>query len=74
MVTIQLITKSSGKPAKNEKVSLGFDGFYGGVTRKEWTNDQGEVHFDKDPGNGEVYHNGSTVYKGRIEGRVVVYI
>jgi hypothetical protein len=74
MVTVKLLYQDDGKPAKNEKVALGFDGFSRGVTGDEWTDDRGEAHFDNDPGNGVVYHKGSTVYKGRIEGRVVVYI
>jgi hypothetical protein len=74
MITIKVVHKDSGKPAKGYKVSVGFDGFFRGVTDSKYTDDQGEVHFDNDPGDGEVYVSGNTVYKGRIVGRTVVYI
>jgi hypothetical protein len=76
MVTVMVVRTSSGKPAKGEYVSIGIDSFFsGGVTKRELTDDRGEVHFPNvDPCNGEVYVGGRKVYKGRVEGRVVVYI
>jgi len=32
------------------------------------------VHFNNDPGPGEVYVDGSKVHEGRLEGTTVVYI
>jgi len=74
MFTIKIVRKDSGKPAKGERVAVGFSGFFGGVTNSEYTNSDGEAHFDSDPGEGEVYVNGKTKFKGRIAGRIVVYI
>jgi hypothetical protein len=74
MVTIKVIWESTGKPAKGERVAIGFSGLFGGVTSNEYTDSNGEAHFDVSPGDGEVYVNGSTKYKGRISGRVMVYI
>lgn len=75
MVTVLVVWQSTGKPAKDQKVVITFDGFWtGGVTGKKFTDDKGEVHYDEGPGDGEVYVNGKSIYKGRIEGRVVVYI
>ncbi|OQY27988.1 MAG: hypothetical protein B6244_08570 [Candidatus Cloacimonetes bacterium 4572_55] len=74
MVTIKVIYQSSGKPAQSKKVAIGFDSFSRGVAGNEFTDRNGEAHFDAKPGGGKVYVSGSEVYRGRIEGRVVVYI
>jgi hypothetical protein len=75
MFTIKVVRKDNGKPSKGERVSASLDGFFsGGVTKNEFTNSDGEAHFDYDPRNGEVYVNGRTAYKGKIEGRVIVYV
>ena len=75
MVTVKVVWKSSGKPAKDQKVALGIDTFFsGGVTSGEWTNSDGEAHFNVDSNPGRVFVNGSTKYKGHLSGRIVVYI
>lgn len=74
MVTVKVVWRDSGKPAKGSRVAIGFDGFTRGVTNSEYTDSNGEAHFDAEPGTGEVYVDGSTKYRGRISGRVVVYI
>ena len=75
MVTIKVVDKNSGKPAKDKKVTLVLDGlFTGGVTNGEWTDSEGEAHFDIDPRSGEVHIGGRAVHKGHLSGRVVVYI
>lgn len=74
MITVRVCYKQSGKAAKGIGVSVGFGGLFRGITRKEYTDSNGDVHFDSDPGEGAVYADGKTVYKGRIEGRIVVYI
>lgn len=74
MITIKVVYSSSGKPAKSVRVSLGFSSLFRGVTDTEYTDDNGEAHFDNDPGDGAVYVNGSTEYEGDLRGRVVVYI
>jgi len=71
MVTVKVVWQDTGKPAKDQKVSIGFDGWTRGV---KFTDSNGEAHFGADPGSGKVYVNGSTEYSGHISGRVVVYI
>ncbi|HMV51221.1 MAG TPA: hypothetical protein PLD20_14210 [Blastocatellia bacterium] len=73
MITIKVVYRSSGKPAKGERVAIGFSSWLRGVTSTEYTDENGEAHFDADPGEGEVYVNGSTEHKGNLRGRVVVY-
>jgi hypothetical protein len=75
MISVKVVSESSGKPVKGKKVSLGFDGLLtGGVTGPEYTDSEGEAHFNSDPGNGQVFVDGATKYRGRLAGRVVVYI
>jgi hypothetical protein len=74
MVSVKVCWEKTGKPAENRKVALGFDGFFGGVSKDEYSNHNGEAHFDNDPGLGKVYVDGKTTYTGRLEGRLVVYI
>jgi hypothetical protein len=75
MVTVKVIYESSGKPAENRKVALYVSRFLAsGVTDTEWTDSRGEAHFDIEPCDGEIYVDGSTKYKGRLSGRMVVYI
>lgn len=75
MVTVKVVNQSSGNSAQGKKVSLYVkELFSGGVTEPQYTNSNGEAHFDISPTNGEVYVDGTTKYKGRLEGRMVVYI
>ena len=75
MITVKVIHRSSGKPIKGKKVALGVSGLLsGGVTHGEWTDSNGEAHFNVKPNHGKVYVNGSTEYEGYLSGRVVVYI
>ncbi|MDQ3816212.1 MAG: hypothetical protein M3362_00810 [Acidobacteriota bacterium] len=74
MVTVKVIHKSSGKPVKGKKVALGISGLSGGVTHGEWTNSDGEAHFDVKPNHGKVYVDGSKKHEGHLSGRVVVYV
>lgn len=74
MVTVRLLSERSGKPIVGTKVSLGFDGLTRGVTKSEYTDQKGEAHFNADPGDGKVFVDGSTKYKGRLTGRVIVYV
>lgn len=75
MITIKVVRESTGKPVSGASVSVGLDGFFsGGVTSRQLTDSSGEAHFDVDPGPGSVYVDGSTKYKGRVSGRVVVYV
>jgi hypothetical protein len=75
MVTVRIISRSSGKPIKGKKVALGMSGLLsGGVTHGEWTDSSGDVHFNVKPGHGKVFVSGSKEYEGHMSGRVVVYI
>ncbi len=74
MVTVKVVWEDTGQPAEGQRVAIGFDGLLRGVAGDEYTNSMGEAHFDNDPGSGEVYIDGSTRYRGMIQGRIVVYI
>lgn len=75
MITVKVVRKSSGDPAKGKKVALGIERLLsGGVTRGEWTDSNGEAHFDVKPAYGKVFVDGSKKYEGHLSGRVVVYI
>lgn len=74
MITVKVIRQSSGKPAEGKKVSLGFSSLGRGVTHSEWTDRNGEAHFDAKNGDGKVFVDGSTKHTGYLSGRIVVYI
>lgn len=80
MFTIRVIERDSGRPAEGVVVSVSFSGFFGGHTGDEITDENGEVEFDCDPGNGTVYVGGGmfessqTVFEGEIKGRKTVYM
>lgn len=76
MITVKVVSESTGKPASGKKVQLGFDGNWlpGGMSSIERTNSQGEAHFDHDPARGKVFVEGRVVQQGDLRGRVVVYI
>lgn len=75
MITVKVIHQSSGNPVKGRKVALGINAlFSGGVTHGEWTDSNGEAHFDVKPNQGKVFVDGSTKYEGHLSGRIVVYI
>jgi hypothetical protein len=71
MVSVKVIRKSSGDPAKGKKVALGMPN---GVTSGEWTDSGGEAHFDVRPNQGKVFVDGSKEHEGYLSGRIVVYI
>lgn len=75
MVTVKVIYKDDGEPAKDQKVAVGIDGFWsGGTSSDEWTDAEGEAHFDITPGEGKVWVGRDIAFKGNIAGRVIVYI
>ena len=75
MITVKVVRQSSGKPEAGRKVSLGFNALLsGGVTNSEYTDSNGEAHFNSENGDGQVYVDGSTKHKGYLSGRIVVYI
>jgi len=75
VITVRLISKSSGKPVKGKKVALGIDALVsGGVTHGKWTDDQGEASFSVKPNYGKVFVSGSTEYEGYLEDTLTVRI
>ena len=74
MFTVKVVDGSTGLPVNGTRVSVGFDGLLRGFSCEDYTNFDGEVHFDNDNGNGTIYVNGQPKYKGKIEGLRLVYI
>ena len=73
MFTVKVVETSSGRPVKGAKVSVGFNGLLRGFAY-EYTDSDGEAHFDNDNGTGTIYVDGERKYEGRIEGRKVIYV
>lgn len=71
MITIKVAYEASGEPWENQRAAIGTAW---GVTEYEYTDRNGEVHFDLKPTNGKVYVNGNVVHEGYLSGRVVGYI
>ena len=74
MFTIKVVSSNTGKPVIGKRVSVGLEGLTRGMTKEEFTDSSGEVHFNNDPGRGKVFVDHKTVFDGKIGGRVVVYI
>jgi hypothetical protein len=74
MISVQVFWKSSGKPAKGSRVRVSFDGLLRGMTEEQYTDSNGEAHFNSDPGTGTVYVDGKNKQHGRLSGRMVIYI
>ena len=75
MFTVAIVSRRSGKPASGKRVSVRSDGLFGGgLEGDQYTDERGEVHIDHDRVNGKVYIDGRSEHRGRLSGRVVVYI
>jgi hypothetical protein len=75
LITVKVVRRSSGEPIKGKKVAIGINSlFSGGVTKGEWTDSNGEAHFNIKPAMGKVFVSGSTEYEGHLSGRIMVYI
>jgi hypothetical protein len=74
MISVKVVSQRTGKPLKSQKVSIGFSGLFRGFSSTEYTNHEGEVHFDNDPGEGTIFINGRSSFKGRISGLKILYI
>jgi hypothetical protein len=74
MITVKIVKQSTGKPSRGASVRLAFDTMGRGLTGKVDTDQEGEAHFNADPGSGEVLVDGHTKHRGHLSGRVVVYI
>ena len=74
MFSVRLIGKGNGKPLKNEKIFV-THGFIVGGWKEEWTDSQGDAHFDvPNDANTEVKYKGKTLHKGKVSGRIVAYV
>jgi len=73
MITIRVVSKSSGKPVSHTKVHLSFGGDWFGTWLEEYTNSDGDANFSTEPKTGKVIVSGSERYSGHLSGRVVVY-
>jgi hypothetical protein len=74
MFTIQILERNTGKPANYQRVGIIFNGWTRGLTQDKRTDENGEVHFSEDNGNGTIYVNGTAVYEGEIFGHKKNYI
>lgn len=74
MFTVKVVDRSTGNPKKGARVMVCFDGLFRGVTDDEYTDSDGEAHFNNDNGTGIIYVDGEKEYEGRIEGRKVIYV
>lgn len=74
MFTVKIVEASTGRPVKGARVCVGFKGAFRAMSSNEYTDSEGEVHFNNDNGEGIIYVNGQSKYEGRIEGRKVIYI
>ncbi|MGI6198128.1 MAG: hypothetical protein ACOYIS_03230 [Candidatus Cloacimonadaceae bacterium] len=72
MITVQVYSRSTGKPLSGKRVYVYFSGLLRGGL-EGYTDRNGEVHLNADPGDGEVYVSGSKVHTGYLCGKVVVY-
>ena len=69
--SVKVVRRSSEEPAKGKKVALGMST---GVTDGEWTDSNGEAHFNVSPNHGKVFVDGSKEHEGHLSGKIVVYI
>jgi hypothetical protein len=74
MFTIKVIEQTTGKPLKDKRICVFFDGLFRGHTKDIYSDKDGEAHFDYDNGIGEVYVDGKKRYTGKIEGRKILYL
>ncbi len=74
MFTVKVIEASSGKPAYYKRVAVIFKGFARGCAKDQYTDKNGEAHFPEDNSEGTIYVQGTKMFEGRIEERVVIYI
>ena len=72
MITVKVYYESSGEPAIDKIVSLGVEEMF--RTDGQFTDIDGEALFNVEPCEGKVFVNGSTVYKGHLRERIVVYV
>lgn len=73
MITIQVLSKSSGKPVSGAKVHVVFNSFLRGFIEGQ-TNSEGIITFNVDNGAGKISVNGNRIFDGEIKGKMVFHI
>ena len=77
MVVVQVVSQKTGEPVKGKSVSVGNNAFLAsGVSARKTTNANGEAEFtnSKPCQNGEIFIDGRSMYKGKIEGFNRIFI
>lgn len=75
MVSVKVMYRETGNPAKQTKVGLSGTSIFSGGVYNEYTDSDGEAHFASvSPGEVEIYVEGKVAYKGQISGMKIVYI
>lgn len=74
MISIKVVCSSTGKPVAGSRVVIGFEGVFRGISKGHYTDSNGEVDFDNDPGDGVIFVDGTQEFQGRIEGRKLIYL
>ena len=74
MFTIKVIEQSTGCPAYYKKVSIRFKGLLKGFAKDQYTEKNGEAHFDYNNGDGTIYIDGKVYKECYLSGSIVVYI
>ena len=74
MFTIKVIEQNTGRPAYYKKVSIRFKGLLKGFAEDQYTDKNGEVHFDYDNGDGTIYIEGKVYKECYLSGKIPVYI
>jgi len=72
MITVKVYYESSDEPAVGKIVSLGVEELF--RTDSQFTDIDGEAHFNVEPCEGKIFVNGSTAYKGYLKERILVYV
>jgi hypothetical protein len=73
MVIVQ-VYNAWGRPVAGADVHISWDGgsWFGGTWSRERTDGNGRAYFNVGTGNGTILVNGSTVYRGYIQGTINV--
>jgi hypothetical protein len=70
MITVKALWKNNAQPAKKIKIAVAFNDFFGGGV----TDDNGEVDFDLEPGDGQIFYQGYSIYIGKIDEIITIHV
>lgn len=71
MIIIQVFSKNNGNPKRGARVTIIWNIFT--HTDCGYTDDNGCAYGYAEPGEGEVYVDGDSVYKGPVQGMIPVF-